>query len=90
MPFPCRAHAVPLPCRAAKGLECVFPISFTVRACLIHTFHSMPMPCSDHADLLKARAQHGRLSKAVLCWARKGRCESDTAALCKSNGKDTF
>jgi hypothetical protein len=39
MPFPChavllkadshiacRAHAVPLPCRAAKGLECVFPI----------------------------------------------------------------
>ena len=22
----CRAHAVPLPCRAAKGLECVFPI----------------------------------------------------------------
>jgi hypothetical protein len=22
----CRAHAVPLPCRAVKGLECVFPI----------------------------------------------------------------
>ena len=22
----CRAHAVPLPCRVAKGLECVFPI----------------------------------------------------------------
>ena len=22
----CRAHAVPLPCRATKGLECVFPI----------------------------------------------------------------
>ena len=22
----CRAHAVHLPCRAAKGLECVFPI----------------------------------------------------------------
>ena len=22
----CRAHTVPLPCRAAKGLECVFPI----------------------------------------------------------------
>ena len=26
MPFPCRARAVPLPCRAAKSLECVFPI----------------------------------------------------------------
>jgi hypothetical protein len=25
----CRAHAVPLPCRAAKGLECVFSILFT-------------------------------------------------------------
>jgi hypothetical protein len=25
----CRAHAVPLPCREAKGLECVFPIWFT-------------------------------------------------------------
>jgi hypothetical protein len=25
----CRAHAVPLPCRASKGLECVFPIWFT-------------------------------------------------------------
>jgi hypothetical protein len=22
----CRAHAVPLPCHAAKGLDCVFPI----------------------------------------------------------------
>ena len=25
MPFPCLVHAVPLQCRAAKGLECVFP-----------------------------------------------------------------
>jgi hypothetical protein len=23
-------------------------------------------------------------------WARHGKCESDTSALCKSNGKDTF
>jgi len=26
MPCSCRAHAVPLPCRAANGLERVFPI----------------------------------------------------------------
>jgi hypothetical protein len=26
MPCQCRAHAIPLPCRAAKGLDCVFPI----------------------------------------------------------------
>ena len=58
------------------------------------------LPC--HAVLLKATAQHGRLSRrdtAMLCrglekngmvGAWHGKCESDTAALCKSNGKDTF
>jgi len=25
-----------------------------------------------------------------MAWARHGKCESDTAALCQSNGKDTF
>jgi hypothetical protein len=24
--IPCRSHAVPLSCRSAKGLDCVFPI----------------------------------------------------------------
>jgi hypothetical protein len=59
----------------------------------------MSMPCSDHAVLLKATAQHGRQETAVLCcglekngmvgaWHGKG--ESDAAALCKSKGKDTF
>jgi hypothetical protein len=55
----CCAHVVPLPCRAAKGLECVSHLIYTVRPCLIHTCHAMPMPCSDHAVLLKATAQHG-------------------------------
>ena len=46
----CRAHAVPLPCRAAKALECVFShLIYKVRPCLIHTCHAMPMPCPDHA-----------------------------------------
>ena len=57
------------------------------------------MPCSDHADLLKATAQHGRRETAVLYFglekngmvgAWHDKCELDTAALCKSNGKDTF
>jgi len=64
------------------------------------------MPCSDNVFLLKATAQHGRLSTAVLCCALEkngmvgawhghgmawhGKYESETAALCKSNGKDTF
>ena len=44
---------------------------YTVRPCVIHTCNALPMPCSDHFVLLKATAQHGRLSTAVLC------CESD-------------
>ena len=46
---------------------CLSHLIYTVRSCLIHTFHAMPMPCSDHAVLPKATAQHGRLSTAVLC-----------------------
>ena len=64
MPFPCRAHAVPPPCRAAKGLECVFPIWFTQCG---RVWFTLAMPCSDHAVLLKVTAQHGRLATAVLC-----------------------
>ena len=67
MPFPCRAHAVPLACRVSKGLECLSHLIYTVRPYLIHTYHAMPMPCSDYAVLLKATAQHGRLSTAMLC-----------------------
>jgi hypothetical protein len=40
----CRAHAVPLPCRAAKGLECVFPIWFMQCARVWSTL-AMPRPC---------------------------------------------
>jgi hypothetical protein len=32
---------------------------YTVRPCLIHTCHAAPLPCSDHAVLLKATAQDG-------------------------------
>ena len=62
---PCSAYAVPLPCRAAKGLECVFPIWFTQCGRFWFTF-AMPCPC--HAPtmpfFLKATAQHDRLSTA--------------------------
>ena len=46
---------------------CLFHLICTVRPCLIHTCYAMPMPFSDHVVLLKATAQHGRLSTAVLC-----------------------
>jgi hypothetical protein len=55
----CRVHAVPLPYRGAKGFRmCLSHFSYTVRPCLIHTCQAAPMPCSDHAVLLKAMAQH--------------------------------
>ena len=46
---------------------CHSHLIYTVRQYLIHTCHALLMPCSDHAVLLKATAQHDRLSKAVLC-----------------------
>jgi len=57
----CRAHALPVPCRAAKGFECVLPIWFTQCG---RVWFTLAMPCSDHAVLLKATAQHGRREKA--------------------------
>jgi hypothetical protein len=69
------SHAVPLPCRATKGLDCVFPIWFTQCGRVWFT-HAMLRPC--HATtmlfqkrLLKATAQRG-MSTA---WAWHGTCE---------------
>ena len=64
--LPCRAHAVPLPCRAAKDSECLSHLIYTVRPCLIHTCHAVP----DHAVLLKATAQHVRRETACGLLAR--------------------
>ena len=46
---------------------CLFHLIYTVRPCLIHTSHAIPMPCSNHAVLLKGAAQHGRRETALLC-----------------------
>jgi hypothetical protein len=37
---------------------CLSHLIYKVWPCLIHTFHAMPIPCSDHAVLLKATPQH--------------------------------
>jgi hypothetical protein len=55
----CHAHAIPHPCRAAKDLECLSHLIYTVRPCLIHTCLAVATPCSDHAVLLKATTQDG-------------------------------
>jgi hypothetical protein len=43
-------HAVPLPCRAKKGLDCVFPILFTQCGPVCVT-HAVSEQCHDHALL---------------------------------------
>jgi hypothetical protein len=43
---------------------CLSHLIYTVLPCLIHTCYAMPMPCSVHAVLLKATAQHGRRETA--------------------------
>jgi hypothetical protein len=61
MPCPCRFPA--MLCR--KGFRiCLSHLIYTVRPCLIHTCHAAPMPCFDHAVLLKDTAQHGRRETA--------------------------
>jgi hypothetical protein len=40
----CRAHAVPLPCRAARFRMSLSHLIYTARPCLIHTCHAIPMP----------------------------------------------
>ena len=66
MPHPCSSHAAPMPCRQGFRM-CLSHLIYTMRPCLIHTYHAMAMPCSDHAVLFNATALHGRLSTAVLC-----------------------
>jgi len=43
---------------------CLSHLIYTVRPCVIHTCHAMPVLCSDHAVLLKATAQHVRREMA--------------------------
>jgi len=63
-----RAHAVPLPCRAAKGLECVFPIWFTQCGLVWFTL-AMPRPYHVLTMPFFPRPRHGT--------ARHGRRETD-------------
>jgi hypothetical protein len=53
----CRVHDVPMPCRAAKGLECVFPIWFTQCGRVWFTL-AMPCPCHALTMLFFSRPRH--------------------------------
>ena len=64
----CRSHAVPLPCRAAKSLECVFPISFTQCG---RVWFTLAMPCPCHAPTMPffSRPQHNTAFSRRPCCA---------------------
>jgi hypothetical protein len=84
--IPCRAHAVPLPCRAAKGLDCVFPFDLNSAAVFESHMpcraHAAPMPRPCHATTipfwkrhLQATAQRGMVAAGE--W--QGMCELASA-----------
>ena len=67
----CRALAAPLPCRAAKGLECVFPIRFTQCGPVWFTL-AMTCPCHVPTMPFFSRPKHNTTVTrwpccAVLC-----------------------
>ena len=67
MPRPCRSPAMP---RRQGFRMCLSHLIYTVRPCLIHTCHAIPMPCSYHAVLLNATAQNVRRETACGLSAR--------------------
>jgi hypothetical protein len=60
----CRAHAVPLPRHATKGLECVFPIWFTQ---CDHVRFTLAMPCPCHSSQGHGTARPSRDSLWATC-----------------------
>jgi hypothetical protein len=68
MLFPCLTLS--LPCRAAKGSDCVFPIWFTQCGRFWFT-HAMPRPCRFESDFSGLRHSSA--------WARHGMCELASA-----------
>jgi hypothetical protein len=62
------------------------PHAVSGRPMLIHTYHAVPLPrpCRGLERSLSERHIRGMAGE------RHGMCESNTAALCKSNGKDTI
>ena len=58
----CRAHAVPLPCRAAKGLNVSCP--FDLHSAAVSDSH---LPCRAPTMPFFSRPQHSTAETAVLC-----------------------
>jgi hypothetical protein len=79
MPFPCCSHAVPMPCCSTKALDCLSHLIYTVRPCLIHTYHAVPLPFPYHATNilfwkwpLKAMAGSWQSRGRATAWEQNG------------------
>jgi hypothetical protein len=79
--IPCRFHDAPMPfpCRAANGLDCVFPIWFTQCGRFWFT-HAMPRPCRARAMPRPCRSE-SNFSRPwhSAAWAWHGMCELASA-----------
>jgi hypothetical protein len=59
-------HTVPMPCRSAKGLDCVFP--FDLHSAAVFDSHipchspAMPRICRSESDLSRSRHGHGKVT----------------------------
>jgi hypothetical protein len=55
---PCRSPAMPF----CLGFRlCLSHLIYTVRPCLIHTCHAVPLPCHEYAFLKATSQDHGRV-----------------------------
>jgi hypothetical protein len=82
MPWPCHYPAILRTCRKRAGR----PHAVSGRPMLIHKHHAVPLPptCRGLERLLSERHIRGMSGE------RHGMCESNTAALCNLNEKDTI
>jgi hypothetical protein len=60
---------MPSPCRSDKCLDCLYHLIYTVRPCLIRSYHAAPLPCHDHeSESDFSRPRHSA------AWAWLGMC----------------
>jgi hypothetical protein len=60
---------------AARGLECLSHLIYTVRPCMIHTVHAAPMPCSTVLFFWRSRLLRG-VPRRLLSAAYQSQCET--------------
>jgi hypothetical protein len=76
---PCLKADSHIPCRSAKGLNGVSHLIYTVRPCLIHTYHAVPPAVPrislSESDFSRSRKGRGR----VTAWEQHGMCELASA-----------